>query len=331
MADLDPLLTRLKALTVPLVRRVVDNRGAVDAGPLRRKLPVPAQREFVREVVAAMGIDQARARLDLSTHPFCGGVGPGDVRMTSRFDERDLAGGLFGAIHEAGHGLYEQGLSPRRARTPLGGAISMAIHESQSRLWENLVARGRPFWKHWLPRLRKLHPALQGTTLDAFWRAANRMAPSFIRVEADELTYNLHIVLRYEIERDLFAGELEVADLPERWNDDMRSLLGVTPRHDAEGVLQDIHWAAGLFGYFATYTLGNVIAAQLWQAFGAAHPNRDADVARGDFAPLLAWLRAEVHRHGCKFSPQELVQRATGAPVDPEPYLRYLEGKYGTA
>jgi carboxypeptidase Taq len=214
----------------------------------------------------------------------------------------------------------------------LEGGTSLGVHESQSRLWENLVGRSRPFWTHFFPVLQRRFPAqLRGVTAEDFCRGVNRVSPSLIRVEADEATYNLHVMLRVELEMGLVEGSVTPADLPELWRARMSEYLGVAPDTDAEGVLQDIHWSAGLFGYFATYTLGNVIAAQLWQAFGAAHPNRDADVARGDFAPLLAWLRAEVHRHGCKFSPQELVRRATGTSVDPEPYLRYLEGKYGTA
>ena len=327
MADIDPLLTRLKEITVPLVRRVVAQRRKVDDAPLRKRIPVEAQRAFVGEVVTAMGIDRQRARLDLSTHPFCGGIGPGDVRMTSRYDPADLAGGLFGAIHEAGHGLYEQGLSPKRARTPLGGAISMAIHESQSRLWENMVARSRPFWDHWYPKLRKVHPGLKGVTVEAFWRAANRMAPSLIRVESDELTYNLHIILRYEIERDLFAGKLEVKQLPARWNDDMRSLLGVTPKHDGVGVLQDIHWAMGSFGYFPTYSLGNLYAAQFMEAARQDIRGLDKRLAAGDLGRLRDWLADHIHRHDQVYTAEQIARRVTGKPLGTEAFERYITAK----
>jgi len=327
IASVDPLLEELRALTVPLVRAVVKRGAKVDTSPLVGDFDVAGQREFSRQVVAAMGIDAARARLDLSTHPFCSGLSPGDVRMTSRFDPRDLRGGLFGAVHEAGHGLYEQGLSPQRARTPLGGAISMAIHESQSRLWENLVARSRPFWVYWLPRLRKTFPRLRRATVDGVWRAANVVRPSFIRVEADELTYNLHIILRYGIERDLVEGRLQVSELPERWNDGMAELLGIRPRHDAEGVLQDIHWAMGLFGYFPTYSLGNLYAAQFMEAARAQIRGLDARIARGDLLTLRTWLARNIHRHDQLWTAEQICRRVTGAPLSTEAFARYIHAK----
>lgn len=326
-AQFDPLLTRLKDVTVPLLQRVVASDLETDLSPLVGRFDVEAQRTFARSIVTAMGIDLGRGRMDLSTHPFCGGVGPDDVRMTSRYDPHDMRGGLFGAIHEAGHGLYEQGLSSRRARTPLGGAISMSIHESQSRLWENNVARSRPFWKHWLPKLRRAHPQLKGLKLDTVWRAANHMTPSMIRVEADELTYNLHIVLRYEIERDLFAGSLAVKDLPERWNESMRELLGVVPRHDAEGVLQDIHWAMGLFGYFPTYSLGNLYAAQFMEAAREQLPDLDERLAEGDLGPLRAWLQDKIHKHDRVHDAAACVKRVTGRPLGTDAFERYIGAK----
>jgi carboxypeptidase Taq len=327
LESIDPLLRELQEFTVPLVRHVANARRKPDQRPLLGLFDVDGQRAFAQDVVSAMGIDQARSRMDLSTHPFCGGVGPGDVRMTGRFHPKDMRGGFFGSIHEAGHGLYEQGLDPKRARSPLGGAVSMAIHESQSRLWENMVARGRPFWKHWLPRLVKVCPRLKGTRLEDFWRAANVMKPSLTRVEADELTYNLHIVLRYEIERDLVAGHLKVRDLPERFADGMQHLLGIRPRNDAEGVLQDIHWSMGAFGYFPTYSLGNLYAAQFMEAGREDLPDLDAEIARGQMESLATWLRERIHRHDQLYDAETLCKRVTGAKLTLDPFRRYIEAK----
>ncbi len=326
-ARLDDLLGELRDFTVPLLKQVVAARVSVDLAPLVGRFDVEAQRAFAREVVVGMGIDLQRGRMDLSTHPFCSGLAPDDVRMTGRFDARDLRGGLFGVVHEAGHGLYEQGLDPARARQPAGGAVSMAIHESQSRLWENLVARSRPFWVHWLPRLRRQHPRLRRVSVDGIWRAANAVQPSFIRVEADELTYNLHILLRYEIERDLIEGRQSVRDLPQRWNDGMRRLLGLTPRHDAEGVLQDIHWAMGSFGYFPTYSLGNLYAAQFMQAARRDLRGLDARIAQGRLAPLREWLRERIHRHDQLESAEQLVRRVTGRPLSVDAFADHLRAR----
>ena len=327
VASIDPLLERLRDVTTPLVAAVVKSGVKVGLRPLVGRFDVERQRDFAREVVTAMGIDLGRGRLDLSTHPFCSGLAPGDVRMTGRYSASDLRGGLFGAIHEAGHGLYEQGLDPRRARSPLGGAVSMALHESQSRLWENLVARGRPFWRWALPRLRRRYPALAGVTVEAMWRAANAVQPSFIRVEADELTYNLHIILRYEIERDLIEGRQQVGDLPQRWNDGMARLLGLRPKHDAEGVLQDIHWAMGLFGYFPTYTLGNLYAAQFMDAARAQIRGLDRRLARGELVVLREWLRENIHRHDQLYTAEQVVRRVTGKPLSTEAFERHIRGK----
>lgn len=324
-ARLDALLGALRDATRPLLARVRAARARVDTSPFTGRFEVEAQRAFAREVVQAMGLDLGRARLDLSTHPFCTGLSPGDVRMTGRFSPTDLRGGLFGVIHEAGHGLYEQGLDPARAREPAGGAASTALHESQSRLWENLVARGRPFWAHWLPRLKRHHPQLRRVTLDGIWRAANAVQPTFIRVEADELTYNLHILLRYEIERDLVEGRQDVAGLPRRWNEGLRELLGIVPRHDGEGVLQDIHWAMGLVGYFPTYSLGNLYAAQFLQAARRDLRGLDARIARGQLAPLREWLRTEIHRHDQFLTAEQLVRRVTGRPLGVDACVEHLQ------
>jgi carboxypeptidase Taq len=327
VAALDPLFARLRAFTSPLVKAVVESGVKVSLTPLVGTFDVERQRAFAREIVVAMGIELDHARLDLSTHPFCSGLHPGDVRMTGRFDPADLRGGLFGAIHEAGHGLYEQGLDPARTRSPLGGAVSMAIHESQSRLWENLIARGRPFWSWALPRLRRRYPWMVGVTVDAMWCAANAVRPSFIRVEADELTYNLHIVLRYEIERDLIEGRQQVSDLPERWNEDLKALLGIRPKHDAEGVLQDIHWAMGLFGYFPTYSLGNLYAAQFMAAARQQIRGLDGRIARGELVVLRDWLRRKIHDHDQLYTAEQLVKRVTGKPLSTEAFERHIRAK----
>jgi carboxypeptidase Taq len=326
-AVMDPLLDELKAFTVPLLKKVVNSGVKVDMKPLIGRFDVAAQRDFTKQVVTAMGIDHDRARLDLSTHPFCGGVAPGDVRMTSRYDGNDMRGGLFGAVHEAGHGLYEQGLRADRARGPIGGAISMAIHESQSRLWENQVARSIPFWKHWTPKLRRAHPRLKGLRADTIWRAANAVSPSMIRVEADELTYNLHIILRYGIERDLVGGKIDVADLPERWNDDMHQLLGIRPKNHAEGVLQDIHWAMGLFGYFPTYSLGNLYAAQFMTAARKQIRGLDKLIEKGDMLPLRDWLAKSIHRHDRRYTAEQIVKKVTGKPLGVDDFARGMRKK----
>ncbi len=323
-AAIDPLLDELVAFSVPLLKKVRRSGRTVDTRVLTRPFPVAAQRAFSAAVVAAMGLDPARSRLDLSTHPFCSGMSPGDVRMTGRYDERDLRGGLFGAVHEAGHGLYEAQLPERRMLHPLGGAVSMALHESQSRLWENLVARGRPFWRYWYPRLRKLHPQLKAVPRDDFWRAINAVQPSFIRVEADELTYNLHIALRTRLERDLIEGRLDVADLPARWDDESHALLGLRPRHVAQGVLQDIHWAMGLFGYFPTYSLGNLYAAQFMEAARRDISGLDARIARGDLRTLGAWLADAIHGRGRTETAERVVRRVTGAPLGVEAFRRHI-------
>ncbi len=284
---------------------------------------------FAVDVVTAFGFDWARGRQDKSVHPFATGIGASDVRITTRWVEGQPLALLFGTMHEAGHAMYEQGVADEHQRTLLEGGASLGVHESQSRLWENMVGRSRAFWDHFFPRLQSACPDQLGqVTAPAFWSAINRVQPTLIRVEADEATYNLHIMLRVELELALIEGALRVSDLPDAWNTRMRDYLGLTPPDDARGVLQDIHWSAGLFGYFATYTLGNLIAAQLWERFGQLHPSRDADIGRGDFSMLLTWLRSELHRHGRKFEPKELVGRITGSPVSPEPYLRYLEQKY---
>jgi carboxypeptidase Taq len=330
-AGLRRMFDELKVEILPLVRGI----GAVPwedrEAPLRGEFDETRQEEFGRAVVSRFGYDWSRGRQDRAVHPFCINFGgPDDVRITTRVDRDLLPIALFAFCHEAGHGLYEQGVDPGYSRTPLAGGVSMGLHESQSRLWENLVARSRPFWSHFYPRLQDTFPdALNGTSAGDFYRAVNAVRPSPIRTEADELTYNLHVLLRFELEVALFEGGLSVADLPEAWNEKTQEYLGFAPETDASGVLQDTHWALGLFGYFPTYATGNVLSVQLFEAAVEDRPEITTEMGRGEFGALLGWLRENIHRHGSRYEPDELVERATGRPCETAPYLRYLKTKFG--
>ncbi len=327
-ADVNAILATLRTRQVELIR-ALGARPQVDDGFLRVPYDEAAVYAFATEVITTMGFDFSRGRQDKSVHPFASGIGPHDVRITTRWVPGDPLSLLFSTMHETGHALYEQGVNPAYMRSLLGGGASLGVHESQSRLWENLVGRSLPFWEHFYPALQARFPSQLGhVSLEQFYRGVNKVQPSLIRVESDEATYNLHIMLRVELEIALVEGSLSVKDLPDAWRDRMQDYLGLVPTDDASGVLQDIHWSMGSLGYFATYTLGNLISAQLWDTFGTVHPERDADMRQGQFAPLLDWLRTAVHQHGRKFEPQELVQRVTGSRIDPEPYLRYLDTKY---
>ena len=280
-------------------------------------------------MAAAVGFDFERGRLDVAAHPFCTGIGPGDCRITTRFDEHEFSDAFFGILHEVGHGLYEQGLDETQYGTPLGEAVSLGVHESQSRLWENIVGRSQSFWAYWLPVARRIFlEGLADVSLEQFHAAVNHVQPSLIRVRADEATYNLHIIVRFELEQDLLAGNLAVKDLPAAWNEKYREYLGVSPANDAEGCLQDIHWSAGLIGYFPTYTLGNLYAAQLFAAAEAQIGGLDDAFTRGDFAGLLGWLREKIHRQGQRYRAADLVERVTGARPDHRPLIDGLRRKY---
>jgi carboxypeptidase Taq len=330
VAHLDPLLGELRERTIELVQKIAKSKRRPDPSILTQRFPKDAQLEFGRTVVEAMGFDFDRGRIDLSTHPFCSGFDPGDVRLTIRVHENDLRGCLFGLIHEAGHGLYEQGIDTKLVRTPLGHAVSLGIHESQSRMWENVVGRSRAFWKHFYPRLKRVFPEQLGSVkAEDFYFAINEVTPSFIRVEADEVTYNLHIALRYEIEKGLMDGTLRVEDLPSIWNARMKKALGIVPKSNSEGVLQDIHWAMGLLGYFPTYSLGNLYSAQLFARATKDIPNLGDQIGKGELIPLRDWLRKKIHRPGRTFAAAELVRRASGAAPSPEPFVSYLNEKYG--
>jgi carboxypeptidase Taq len=323
------ILDDLRARLVPFLRKILAARRTDIPELVGRRYPVDAQRTFGLKVMADLGFDFEGGRQDVSVHPFCTGE-LGDVRITTRFFEDDLRPSLFGMIHETGHALYEQGTDPAHVLTPMGFSLSLGVHESQSRLWENLVGRSLPFWKAYYADLQAAFPdALAGVPLAGFYRFINRVEGSLIRVEADEATYNLHIVLRFEIERDLFAGRVAVSDLPAVWNAKMKQYLDVDVPDDAVGVLQDVHWSEGLMGYFPTYSLGNLYGAQLFEAAGRAIPDLAARIERRDFAPLLAWLRENVHRHGKRHSPRELIERATGRPPDAAAFVAYMERKYG--
>ncbi len=329
-AALEKLFADLRKKLAPLVAAVLVRRDRVDASCVRVELDEAKQAAFGESVARAMGFDFEAGRIDRSAHPFCSGIAFGDVRLTRRFAKGDLRPALYGIVHEAGHGLYEQGLPESLDRTPLGEACSLGVHESQSRLWENVVGRSLPFWRHFLPELRRAFPSeFRGVTAEQMWRAVNQVEASLIRTEADELTYNLHVLLRFDLERALIRGDLAVADVPAAWNSRMKELLGITPPTDADGCLQDIHWSMGALGYFPTYTLGNLYAAQLFDSARRAVPDLDDQIARGDFSPLREWLRENVHRHGRHWPAAELVTRATGAPPSPDAFLRYVREKFG--
>ena len=328
--DLEDLFRDLKRELQPFVRTILESGTVIDTRPVRHTFDEERQKTFSTEVVTAMGFDFNTGRIDRATHPFCSGIHAGDVRLTWRSQKDDLRPAFFGIVHEAGHGLYEQGLSSEWQKTPLGEAASLGVHESQSRLWENMIARSRPFWEHTLPLLRNHFPDLPGDVdPERIYRAVNAVRPSFIRVEADEVTYNLHIVLRFEIECRLFAGELSVADLPEAWNQKMVELLGIRPETDADGLLQDIHWSMGAFGYFPTYTLGNLYAAQLFEAAERELGDLADAIGRGEFLPLREWLRKQIHVHGRRFKPRALIEQATGEAPGQAAFMRYVRAKFG--
>ena len=328
-AEVVPFLDALVDGLAPVVRAIVA-KGNPPLPWAGRRFPVDRQHVTCGALPVAIGLAPQGSRLDVSAHPFCQRIGIGDLRITTRYDETDPRGAYFGVLHESGHALYEQGLDPAYDGTPAGEARSLAVHESQSRLWENLVGRSRPWGRHHYPTLRAVFPeALHDVDLDAFYRAINRVEPSFIRVEADEVTYNLHIAVRVRIERALIDGALAVADLPGAWNDEYRRALGLTPPDDARGCLQDVHWSCGAFGYFATYALGNVFAAQLMEAARAALPVLDDELAQGNVAPLRAWLVDHVHRRGTSARGARIVEDATGRAPDASAFLRYVKHKYG--
>lgn len=327
-AELERVLGSLRDGLVPLVERFADG-GGDEAAVLRGSFPLERQRALCEQLLAELPIPVDERRLDTTTHPFASALSPRDLRITTRYSEEDLAVSVWSLLHEAGHAMYENGVAPHLARSPLGSGASLGFHESQSRMVENWVGRSRPFTEHLLGLFREHFPAqFEGVDAERLYRAVNRVERSLIRVDADELTYNLHIVVRFELELALVGGELEARELPEAWAERMRSYLGVEVPDDARGVLQDVHWAAGLFGYFPTYSLGDVIAGQLWALAERDLPELEEQLRRGELGPLREWLRERLHRHGAKFEPAELIERITGGPLDPGPLLAQLERKY---
>ena len=326
--QLQAIFNHLKANLIPLAQAIIA-RPAPDDAFIYYHYGEKAQWQWGIELIRQLGYDFKRGRQDLAVHPFTTALSLGDIRITTRIYPHCLTSALMSTLHECGHALYDQGISPTLARTPLAAGASLGIHESQSRLWENIVGRSWHFWSYFYPKLQKTFPHNLGTvSLDSFYAAINKVQPSLIRVEADEITYNLHILLRFELEVDVLEGRLEVADLPAAWNTKVKEYLGLEVPDDSQGVLQDVHWSDGYIGYFPTYTLGNIIAAQLYTCAIQEQPTILEDIARGEFGHLLHWLRRKIHCHGRKYLPQDLIQRATGQPLDVAPYLAYLRQKY---
>jgi carboxypeptidase Taq len=327
-AEVETIFTQLKAALVPLIR-ALGEAGSVDDSCLRGHFPRDAQRRFSLSILDRWGMDRASWRLDRTVHPFATSMSPSDIRLTTNFHEDSLHG-ILSCLHEFGHGIYERQIDPRFTRTPLAHGVSAAFHESQSRLWENLVGRNLSTWKFFYPQLQREFPEhFASVCLEDFHRALNKVQPSLRRVDADEVTYCLHIILRFELERDMLSGAVSLQDLPEAFDAKMRDYLGLQPPDVSHGVLQDAHWADMSFGYFPTYALGNVVSVQLWQKAQADLGDLDEQFERGEFGQLREWLGENVHRHGRAFAPQELLQRVTGSGIDAAPYLGYLERKLG--
>lgn len=307
----------------------VSEAEQVDDSFLHQQFDVDKQREFGLWVVEQFGYDFTRGRQDVAVHPFATNFSINDVRITTRFHDDWLNPALFGLMHEAGHGMYELGIDQTLEGTPLANGTSLGVHESQSRMWENIVGRSKGFWSWALPKLKETFPQLSAVDLDTFYKGINKVAPSFIRVEADEATYNLHIMLRFELENDIINGKVDLKNLPDEWNQRFESFLGITPPTDTLGVLQDVHWSAGSIGYFPTYALGNLLSVQYYNKAVEQNPSIPDEIASGKFDTLLNWLRANIHTHGSKFTSEELTQRITGESINSGPYIAYLKEKFG--
>ena len=328
IADVQVIFNDLRPTQVELIKQIASTKQVKDSF-LHKKYDEKKLVDFGVDVVTRFGYDWTRGRQDKAAHPFETSFSANDVRITTRFEVENPLATLFSTMHEAGHAMYEQGVSLAYERTPLMHGTSLAVHESQSRMWENLVGRSKPFWKYFYPRLKKLFPSQLGNVdLKTFYRAINKVEPSFIRVNADEATYNMHIMLRLELEIAMVEGKVAVKDLPEIWKAKMKDYLGVVPPNDALGVLQDIHWSGGSIGYFSTYALGNLVSAQLWEKINKDLPDLEEQIAKGKFDALLGWLHENIHQHGRKYDPQVLVQKVTGSKITAKPYVRYLTNKY---
>ncbi|HSB65795.1 MAG TPA: carboxypeptidase M32, partial [Anaerolineales bacterium] len=327
-ADLKSIFAALRPQQTELIRQIA-SRPQVDDAFLHQPFDEQKQWDLGVELITKMGFDWQLSRQDKTLHPFTTSFGWGDVRITTQILPENLGYGLFGTLHEAGHAMYNMGSDRTLDRSPLFGGVSLGVHESQSRMWENLVGRSYPFWQHFYPHLQEtFHSQLGNVDLDTFYKGINKVQPSFIRVEADEATYDLHIMLRMELEIALIENQLAVRDLPEAWRARFQEYLGVTPPDDSQGVLQDVHWSSGLIGYFPGYALGNLMGAQLWEKINLDIPDLAEQIRRGEFSAWLGWLQENVHRHGAKFEPQELMQHITGTKIDPAPYMRYLTQKF---
>jgi carboxypeptidase Taq len=333
--ELDAIFKPLRSRLAGFIGDISKSKNKPSDKPLLAKIEPERQHRFGLFVIGAMGFDVKAGRLDTTTHPFCSELGPADTRLTTRYRDEKFTDALYGTMHEAGHGLYEQGLPKNGSLdgvplfgTPLASAISLGIHESQSRMWENLVGRSRAFWEWALPHARQIMgPALEPYSVDDLYRAVNIVTPSYIRVEADEATYNLHIMLRFEVERALLAGELEPKDVPAVWNRKFKEYLGIDVPDDRRGCLQDVHWSFGLIGYFPTYTLGNLYAAQFWETIQGQISDLEQQIKRGNFAPLKSWLNQNIHSHGKRYRAADLCKMVTGKPLSADPLMRHLEGK----
>ena len=329
-AEVAGALRGLRDQLVPLVAAIAASKKRPNVEMLKGQYPVDVQEQFGKRAIAAIGFDLDAGRLDVTNHPFCGGAGPRDVRLTTRYDERSLDGSFFSTLHEAGHGIYEQGLPTDRYGLPTGEAVSLGIHESQSRMWENQVGRSRAFWEYFYPEAQRAFPeALGKVPLDVFYAANNDVRPSLIRTESDEVTYNLHILIRFELELALINDELPVADLPAAWHAKYREYLGIQSPTDSDGVLQDVHWSSGEFGYFPTYSLGNLYAAQFFEKAEKDLGNLHDMFRRGEFMPLREWLRTNIHSQGRTYSAAELGRRVTGVSLSHDALMRHLRGKFG--
>ena len=330
-AKIEPLFARLESAIFKLLAKIEASPQKPDPAVLRGACPPAAQKSFIREIITSLGYDFDAGRMDFSAHPFTSDIGPGDVRITTRLDPDSFAMGLFSSIHETGHALYAHGLPAKHWGTPRGSAVSMAIHESQSRMWENMVAKSPGFWKHFYPAARRHFPWLEKTGREEFLSAVNEVSPSPIRTEADEVTYNLHIIMRFKLERMLISGRLRAAELPEAWDSEMERYLHLRPKNHSEGVMQDIHWSSGAFGYFPSYALGNMYAAQFYAKAEKELGDLQQMFSAGEFWPLLGWLRQNIHFQGSRLLPRDLVRAATGEELGAEHLITYLEGKYAKA
>jgi carboxypeptidase Taq len=328
-AEVKSIFAALRPQQVALIQAIT-RRPQVEDAFLYQPYDTKKQWDFGVDIITRFGFDWKHGRQDITVHPFTQYLGTDDVRITTRLLPEYVGSALFSTMHEAGHAMYEMGIDHALDRTILASITSLGMHESQSRLWENLVGRSRDFWLFAYPRLQAVFPAQLGNvSLEKFYKGINKVAPSYIRVEADEATYNLHIMLRLEIEIALMEGSVQAKDLPQVWNAMMSDYLGLTPPTDSQGVLQDVHWSSVMIGYFATYALGNLISVQLWEQIKRAIPDLPEQIRRGEFPALLGWLHENVHCHGNKYETQDLVQRITGSKIDPAPYMRYLQTKYG--